>query len=573
MRSLPQRFHPSRSVLLSIVIVGAIYVTTLLILPAKGLWVVDNADKFLQMKAIIASGYSDYSTPWQGHAIDPDFKYRPIPSPFSYVDHHKMFSFYPPFFPAVSSFLFRAFGFRGLVVLPLLSSLVMLAGVAAIARNMNQDIAVRHIAVLVTGLCTPIWFYSVVFWEHTIAVCLSVWAIVFYLGFVRSNSGRDLVLGSIMAALGVYFRDELYLFCLVLVICAHYWQKHRSLRTIAIAGATMVLTLVPLWLFQWRTIGHPLGYHIGSLIFSESGIVDHILARPVVLYNLFVGSTPHYWLSFVVGGPFLIACLLNPGFSRPRYDLAVPIFSAVALGCSVISLMGYFTSHGPINYMIESCNSFLTVTPVLILAFLCVRNSGDSSTQVLGMRRIWIIALAYSAAYALFVPELGTSGMHWGNRYLLGVYPLLGLLASINLSEWARGMRSRIGWQWMIVMLVILCSLAAQVYSISLLHKKEDFSCRLNQEIQKRPEKIIVTNASWVPLDMYLEFHHKMIFLTSTKEDFDQLVGTLGSAGYDSFLFITQLPDREARTAIFSLHDNGLNFFTLRFFVMQIGPR
>jgi hypothetical protein len=340
----------------------------------------------------------------------------------------------------------------------------------------------------------------------------------------------------------------------------------------AVAGASMVLALIPLWCFQWRTVGHPLGYHVGSLLASESGILGHLVTRPAVFYHLFVASTRHYWLSFLVSGPFLILLLLNPRFSRSRHDLAVPAFSLVALSCSVASLVGYLRSAGPIDYMVESSNSFLAVAPVLILAFVRLGASDDRSARALGMRRIWIVAVTYCAVYALFAPELGSAGMHWGNRLLLGVYPLFGLLAAINIVDWGRGAGRR-GWQWGIVTLLVLLSLAAQVYSLSMLHKKMDFSQRLNEEIHNRPEKVIITQVQWAPLDMYLEFNDKMIFLASTKDDFDRLVQTLGARGYDSALLVVQLPEAQAKGAILSVYDNGLNFFTLRFFALQIGAR
>ena len=574
-KSLARRLCSSRPTLLALIAVGAVYVITLALLPEKGLWVVDNADKYLQMKAIEASNYSDYSIPWPGQAIDPTFKYRPIPDPFSYVEHGKMYAFYPPFFATVSSFCFRAFGFRGLAILPLLASLAMLGGIAALARGLRRDGPSPHVAVLVAGLCTPIWFYSVVFWEHTAAVCLSVWAIFFYLRFAGSNSGKDLVVGSVLAVLAVYFRDELYLLCAVLVICASYWQKPRRLRSAAIACAAMVLALVPLWLFQWKAIGHPLGHHLGSMLASESGIGAHLRTRPIAFYNLFVASTSRHWLSFVASGPFLVLLLLNPRFSRARHDLVVPVFALVAVGCSIVALAGYFTSASPIDYLVESCNSFLTVAPVLILAFVRLRipdDPSERSAQALGVRRIWTIAVAYSAAYAVLAPELGTAGMHWGNRFLLGIYPLFGLLAAINVVDWGRGAGRR-GWQWGIVALVVILSLAAQVYSLSLLHKKMDFSQRLNEEIHKRPEKVMITQVEWAPLDMYSEFNDKVIFLASTKEGFDQLVQTLGARGYDSALLVAQLPEAQAKGAILSVDDNGLDFFTLRFFALQIGAR
>jgi hypothetical protein len=561
-----------RSVLPWIAIVGVVYAITLWVLPGKGLWVVDNADKFLQVKAIIASDYSDYSISWPGQVIDPNFKYKPIPDPFSYVHNGKLFPVFPPFFATVSSVFFKALGFRGLCVLPLLSSLVMLGGIAAIVRALGGDEASMRLAILIAGLCTPIWFYSVVFWEHTVAACLSVWALFFYLRFGGSNSHRDLVVGSILGALAVYFRDEMYLFCGVLVACAGYWHNPRGLRPIAIAGATMVLALIPLWSFQWKTAGHPLGYHVGSLMASESGVLGHLLARPAVFYNLFVASTRHYWLSFLVSGPFLVLLLLNPRLSRSRHDLAVPVFSLVALGCSIVSLVGYFRSAGAIDYMVASSNSFLTVAPVLILAFLRLGTSDDRSARARGMRRIWIVAVTYCAVYAVFAPELGSAGMHWGNRLLLGVYPLFGLLAAVNLADWGRGVGRR-PWALGIVALVVALSLAAQVYSLTLLAKKEDFSQRLNQAIHDRPEKVIITRVQWVPLDLYSEFSDRMIFLTETKQDFDDLIQRLAGAGYDSALLIAQLPEAQAKGAVLTVDDNGLNFFTLRFFPLEIGQR
>jgi hypothetical protein len=180
------------------------------------------------------------------------------------------------------------------------------------------------------------------------------------------------------------------------------------------------------------------------------------------------------------------------------------------------------------------------------------------------MKRIWTIAVAYLAAYAVLAPELGTAGMHWGNRFLLGAYPLFGLLAAINRVDWGRGVGRR-GWQRGIVALVVILSLAAQVYSLTLLHRKMDFSQRLNEEIHKRPEKVIITQVQWAPLDMYSEFDDKMLFLASTKENFDQLVQMLGARGYDSALFVAQLPEAQAKGAVLSVSDNVLTPESSRF--------
>jgi len=191
-------------------------------------------------------------------------------------------------------------------------------------------------------------------------------------------------------------------------------------------------------------------------------------------------------------------------------------------------------------------------------------------------------------AYGLVAPNQASFGTHWGNRFLLGLYPIFGLLAAVNLAEWARGIGGgggiggigearRIGrrpdWRLVPVALVILVSLAAQVYSIEVLRKKEDFSVRLNAELAKRPEAIVVTNIWWAPSEMCLEFSNKAIFLAKTQQDFDRLVQTLGPKGYDQFLFVTQTPDAQAAAAEVTVDDRGLGFFTLRFFPVEVHPQ
>ena len=181
---LIRRWGAMQSPLPSVALVALVYTITLAALEREGLWAIDNANKLLQLQAILHSGGEDYSLPWPGLTLDPSITYNPIPYLFSHVEEGKLYSVFSPVFALVSAVPYVMLGRPGLYVLPLVASLIMLFGVARLADRMgfgtrSPSPAANHVAVLLAGLCTPIWFYSVVFWEHTIAACLCVWSICY----------------------------------------------------------------------------------------------------------------------------------------------------------------------------------------------------------------------------------------------------------------------------------------------------------------------------------------------------------------------------------------------------------
>jgi hypothetical protein len=154
--------------------VALVYLATLALLPPGGLWIVDNGSKRIQTEALLANGFRDFSLPWPGRELDPDFAFNPLPSVFSVVRDGRLYSLYSPVFPALSALPFRAFGDAGLSLLPLLASLALLGFVGRIADLAELPPPGRALSILVAGLATPVWFYAVVFWEHAVvaALCL-----------------------------------------------------------------------------------------------------------------------------------------------------------------------------------------------------------------------------------------------------------------------------------------------------------------------------------------------------------------------------------------------------------------
>jgi len=552
-----------RSVLPAILLVLLVYIGTLAVLPREGFWIVDNANRFLQLRGFVDSGYTSFAIPWRGQAYDPDFSSNPIPPPFSRVNDGQLFSAYSPVFPLVSSLPYRAFGFWGLYLIPLAGAALTLVAVARLGGALGLSPGTRSAAVVLAGLCTPIWFYGVVFWEHTAAVCCCVWAVHFFTGYLRAPDDRPLLAGSALAALGVYFRDELYLFCAVLLVVLVALVRGRRLRTLWLGLACTATTLAPLWLFQWKALGQPFGFHLANHV--SAGVAQHLSARPVVLYNLFVASHQSPFGSLVIAAPFLIAFVLNPRWSRSGFRVAVPLLGTIALAGSYFSFKGYGTSGDPINWLIAA-NSLFAAAPVLILAFVRVREAEKPAASPALVRWLWVLSLGYAVLYGIVAPQVTSWGIHWGNRFLLVLYPILALLAAVSLGQWFSWLEPRFRWAALPVVTLVLVTLGAQVYSVQLLRWKTEFSVRLTREIRNRDEAIVISDVWWVPQELFSSFYDKSLFYTETPRHMNGIVTRARAAGQREFLFVTLANERPDPRAALEIRDHDLGFFSVTCF-------
>ena len=200
----------------AIAAVAIVYAATLALLPAGGIWIADNGNQRIQLEALLASGFRDFSLPWPGRELDPEFAFNPLPHAFSVVREGRLYSSFSPLFPTLSAFPFRALGDAGLCLLPLLASLAGLAGVGRLAQLAELPPWACALATGIAGLATPLWFYAVVFWDHALAASLCVGSVALAFGFLIQRSRRQLWLAGLAIALAAGLRDSLLLFAAVL---------------------------------------------------------------------------------------------------------------------------------------------------------------------------------------------------------------------------------------------------------------------------------------------------------------------------------------------------------------------
>jgi hypothetical protein len=538
--------------------VAVVWLATLALLEKRAFWVIDNASKFLQVEAVLASGYRDTSIDWSGREIDPEYRWNPLPHGFGVVEGGRLYSFYPPAFAVLASLPYRLLGRPGLYALPFVAGVALLAGIATAARTLGADARGQSAAVLLAGLCTPIWFYSVVFWEHVPAACLAVWGSEGVLRFLRDGARRDLVRGCALAALAVYLRDELYLFCAVLVAVAVTLGPRPRARTAATALLVLTAALLPLWIFQFLALGNPLGFHLAAD--NAPDLATHLRERGVILHLLFLASSPDRLASLLAMGPLALALVLAPRLSGRAATWFPPALAAFATLACGASLAGYAWAESPIRWM-HASNGLLATVPALAFAGFRFADPREAALDLRATGALRSVALSYAGVYALAAPLGPSSGVHWGNRFLLVLYPLLALLAGPNLARWLERHAPGRPLAASVVAFAIVTSLGAQVFGVRLLHAKQSFSTRLAAEVARHPDVPLATSIFWLPAELLAEFPARPIFAVFTQDELRELRGRLYRTGHRQLLFAVPIGKANAGTLIGRVEDPDLRFF------------
>ncbi len=176
MAGIVSRVIKVHSFLLATAVVLFVYILILWWLPKDVFWSPDEGSKLLNMHTISWADGVRFTVPYNGRFLDPDFQFYvrnyiyPQPSSACNIRFN-----WPLWFPLLSLIPYRLFGVWGLYLAPLLAGwgTAVLSGIIARRIQPKADAA----TVLVVGLATPILFYSVLFWEHTIAVFLALFAL------------------------------------------------------------------------------------------------------------------------------------------------------------------------------------------------------------------------------------------------------------------------------------------------------------------------------------------------------------------------------------------------------------
>lgn len=556
-------------------LVCAVYLASSLLMPARGLWMVDNENRFLQVQALADSGFARYAIPWDGSELDPGFTMNPLrfdpEGTFEGYKDGQLIAVFQPAYLYLSALALKVGGPVGLNLLPILGALLMLAAVAALARRLDLGPRDRHLAVIVAGLATPAWFYSQNLWEHTLAAACCVWGVVGLVDFLRGRAWRPLLLGFAGLGAAVFLRDVLGLFALVVTALLLVRLPAERRRVVIAGGAVLGGSVALLVLFQWLTTGHPLGFHADTLARgAEAGAGGHLAKRPLIFLLYFVGAHPERALSILLAAPFLAAFVLRPRLQPTRAPLLVPGLATLAALAGAGFLAGFLATPTPLNHLLGA-NGFFVAAPAVVLGLL--RPAAASTPKPAAQAReliLWAVCLHF-VAYCLVAPWAGAVSLHWGGRLQFSLYPLLAVLAVAAVADWRDrpGRRSAVAWAGLAA--VLLVSIAGQAYSVTLVRHKKLHSERLAVAMEKLEPRVVITDVWWAGHELYASFRDRTIFYVRSQPQLESLAGKLVARGVDRFVFVTRPRPGPAAPGAIRVDDGGWGFYSLDLLVSPLG--
>ncbi len=500
----------SRLSLLVIALFVAAAATLLAALPPDVFFSSDEGVKFIQLRSLAASGFRDARIRWPGDALGLERRYAVVER-FSELRGGELYSPHPLWFALAAAPGWLAFGFRGLYVLPLLAGAATVALTALLARAFRSSRP--WLAGAVVAFASPIFFYSICYWEHTAAVAL--WLAGFALLLKRSRT--RLVLAGAVWGLGAALRPEFYWLAACAVAALFLFHRGERLRTAAWPAAAFALTAVGLELLARAAWGQPAFMRLGANVrYAGPGgsaafvyAVGHSLA-PVVPWYL--GAVAAAAITFT--------------FLGIKWRAGAYVAAACGAALTLLSWR-FFRGHAtPLTA------AFPAVFGLVFLALPEGRGPFGGAGAL--EKSFYAAAAAFAATLFVVIPD--TSGYAWGPRFLLYVIPA----AAVALSKLAcnPGGAARAA----VIISLIVMSAATQLFGLARLAETKAGRRDLVADLASRAAAPVLTNKWYVPAYAAPLYFRQAFVLVTEEGELAEVGARLAARGVRRAYFLTELP-------------------------------
>ncbi len=502
----------------------AIYAT-----PNDAVWTVDCGAKALLAERFVDTSFSRLSLDYPAERYDPLGNAFPIPSPFAIRLGDAFVSHYPPAYPATAAPFYALLGPAGL-------RLPAALGVAACAFLFACWVAPvfgerrAFVGGLALALATPLFFYGVTIWEHSITVALPLASVA---ALSRPKGARALLAG-LLAGIACWYREELVFMLPALaaacLLCERTWRELAWLTLgAAIPGAGLAL-------FNTFAYGHPLGVHIEYNLHSSPPLAEILRDLGALASGMGANPTEGALLATSAAAAIGLAFLV----ARDDRRLPLAIIAATALGLAAWLRGTTAISSATIPFVeMMRFNGFAVQFPLVCLAgigFARLRRTPKYAPLRIGVLA-GVAFLAFSLPFRVAFSDF-SSGGHWGPRMLLPAAPALVALALVAVDGVPdASARSRVVLRGVWVALVA-AGLISSVLAIRLLDHQKRESRALQQRIAGVDAAVVVTNFPALGQQLPELWRERPLLLVSDAAGFAGVARSLEREHIDEFLFV-----------------------------------
>jgi len=461
-----------------LIILAAVLTLTAWTLKSPGVWITDNGNKLMLLENL--SEYGDIAMANPSGVLDLADEFFPDAMFHFQKLEGKYYSIYPEYFSVLNLPLYEFFGFRLWFVLPLAGTLITLYYFYRLSP-MSGPAAVKAALILLTA--TPLLFYSLVFWEMTLAVAVAM--IAFYL-LVRR---RKYFLSGLILGTGLYLREEMYFLAFSAAVALLVANPQRW-RTATRFGIGFLLAAISIWLRQLFVYGNILGLH-GALYYTHNA-GDEVVTPVLRLWRLVEGYYVYlfrftgnfYWHQ----GTFLLLAIPLMALLLVKVRRRLPVLYT-ALGAYVILTVSLLLN--PDKMQVSGLMvGVVSSLPVFLLFWGYWPELLHDRRQ--SVRFLTVLALAYLVVLPPFL-TLSDIGVIWGARHFLFIMPIL-LLLSLRYAALARSRRV-----WTLFYTGAALGVLIQFCGLEALKKANDTSAQMTSFLSKNSSRVIVTDLFFMP--------------------------------------------------------------------------
>lgn len=496
----------------------------------------DTGLRYLQVRTFEEYGWRQGAIPYAGLRYDPGMRFVPYYQAFSRYEDG-MLIVVSLFFPLAVAAMRSLFGAAGMVVVPVLGTLLAAGSAALLWRLAGQ----RHASWLFwgTAVATPLLVYSMTLWDHTLGVGLSTAAV--YMAARSLDDQRwiwPLGAGGLIA-LAVTQRADIAAMAVALGVALLVvgWPRWITLITYGLGGLLGLLVTMP---FNQLWSGHPLGLvvarpylgYLDNTYYAHETYADieisHAVAATRQLLNV-QGGQPLTLIAalLLVSGSIFLALVLRLPAMRRRTPLYL---------CLALILAGTVLGMFPARY--GSINGMFTTLPVFGLAFAYVESREPGSRVY---RLVFLATWLYVALTLLILRAPG--GGQWGGRYLLSAVPLLFFLAMYAVIAYRKQMPpidaralSRVA------AVLVVASFPIQLAGVRALYLHKAEQKQWQTSIAELPPEVVLTNSPFIASFM-AGLEDKIFLYVKDEADITLLARRLLAQDVDSFAWVPLPPE------------------------------
>jgi hypothetical protein len=421
-----------------VLLVGALYVVLLAtrVGPLDSVWSIDQGVRLEHIESLLATRFHSLATVYPGDPIDPKHDFTPLLNQYLYRDG-RSYSMFSAAFSALTSLPYRFFSYAGLYVVPIASTLGLLLIAGRLTRGLLPP-RWRIVLILALSLTTPLLFYSLVFWDHTLVSMLVLLALHWT---IRADGGSRIGrLAGAGAVLGVaaWFRPEMVLAAPSLALALLLAKVPPGWKLIVPLAAGAGAGLAPLFIFNQAAYGTFLGPHVlvaARVTYPSRSLSELLRARAD-------------WAAFLISPPWrvgiaVIGVLLVLRFLGARVSVGAARRSPLLFSAALMTGLGVIL----LSRSADGLETTLLVTAPLTLLWLLPSSpepppasvdigpgaepapSAEHVERILGVFGISYLALAFLAG-------LPNGGNQWGPRVLLPAVAPLVIAGFLRAAAW-----------------------------------------------------------------------------------------------------------------------------------------